>query len=299
MRAFVTLLLPDGTLKQVASGDLIGRLPSAAVFLDDERVSEAHALVSLRGADLKILSLRGRLVVDGKAMTEAVLEEGMVIEPAPGLELTVADVTLPDAVLALQGDGLPRQILGGTTSVLLTPRPAIVQRYVGDAVAWVWPVGDGWRYRIGAGVAHVLAPGDVFEAGGHRFEAVGDPLAQAGRLDTRATPAEPLPLTMVTHYDVVHVWAEGGVEAHFDGLMARILSELATFTVPIEWEGVATAIWPKEQDRQALRSRWDVSLSRIRRRLRTSGLRDDLVRSAGIGLVELHLRPGDRLQDET
>jgi hypothetical protein len=143
LRAFVTLLLPDGTLKQVVSGDLIGRLPSAAVFLDDERVSEAHALVSLRGADLKILSLRGRLIVDGKAMTEAVLEEGMVIEPAPGLELTVASVALPDAVLALQGEGLPRQILGGTTSILLTPRPAIVQRYVGDAVAWVWPVGDG------------------------------------------------------------------------------------------------------------------------------------------------------------
>ncbi len=291
--------MPDGSIRRVAAGDIIGRMPSAAVFLDDERVSEAHALISLRGPDLKVLSLRGRLVVDGKPATEAVLEEGMVIEPAPGLELAVAGVELPDAVMALQGPGLARQIVVGTTSIVRTPRPALIQRYVGDAAAWVWPVGDGWRLRVGGGAPQQLAVGDFFDVGDLRVEAVTETLAAAAGQDTRVTPSEPLPMTVVARYDVVHVWAEGGVEAHFDGLLARIVSELAAVGAPVEWEGVAGEIWPKESDRQALRSRWDVSLSRIRRRLRTAGLRDDLVRAAGIGLVELHLRPGDLLRDES
>ncbi len=291
--------MPDGSIRRVAAGDIIGRMPSAAVFLDDERVSEAHALISLRGPDLKVLSLRGRLVVDGKPATEAVLEEGMVIEPAPGLELAVAGVELPDAVMALQGPGLARQIVVGTTSIVRTPRPALIQRYVGDAAAWVWPVGDGWRVRVGGGAPQPLAVGDFFDVGDLRVEAVTETLAAAAGQDTRVTPSEPLPMTVVARYDVVHVWAEGGVEAHFDGLLARIVSELAAVGAPVEWEGVAGEIWPKESDRQALRSRWDVSLSRIRRRLRTAGLRDDLVRAAGIGLVELHLRPGDLLRDES
>ena len=110
MRAFATLLLPDGKLHAIAAGDIVGRLPSAALFLEDERVSEAHALVSLRGREPKLLSLRGRLIVDGKPCTETVLEEGMVIEPAPGLELSGAGVRLPDAVLSLEAPGLPWQI---------------------------------------------------------------------------------------------------------------------------------------------------------------------------------------------
>lgn len=240
--------MPDGSLRRVAAGDIIGRMPSAAVFLDDERVSEAHALISLRGPDLKVLSLRGRQVVDDKPATEAVLEEGMVIEPAPGLELAVAGVELPDTVMALQGPGLPRQIVAGTTSLVRTPRPALIQRYVGDAAAWVWPVGDGWRVRVGAGAPQPLSVGDTIDVGDLRIEAVTEALAAAARQDTRATPTEPLPMTIVARYDVVHVWADGGVEAHFDGLLARIVSELAVVGAPVEWEGVAGVIWPKESD---------------------------------------------------
>lgn len=298
MRAFATLLLPDGKLHQVAAGDIVGRLPSAALFLDDERVSEAHALVSLRGRELKLLSLRGRLIVDGRVCTETVLEEGMVIEPAPGLELSVAEVRLPETVLSLQAPGLPRQILSGTTSLVVQPRPAVIERYVGDALAWVWPVGEGWRLRVGQGAAEPLTPGETFTLQGVPFTAVAEPLSSAGRDDTRGAPTDPPALTIVARYDVVHVFAEG-VEVHFDGLLARILSELASIAAPVEWEGVAAEIWPKEEDRHALRSRWDVSLSRIRRRLRTAGLRDDLVRAAGIGLVELFLRPGDRIDEQT
>ena len=38
---------------------------SAALHLDDPRVSEAHAMVSIRGSELKLLALRGRFQIDG------------------------------------------------------------------------------------------------------------------------------------------------------------------------------------------------------------------------------------------
>jgi pSer/pThr/pTyr-binding forkhead associated (FHA) protein len=50
MLATVRLRLPDGSTTTLAPGDIIGRMASAALVLDDGRVSEAHAMVSLRGA---------------------------------------------------------------------------------------------------------------------------------------------------------------------------------------------------------------------------------------------------------
>ncbi len=64
MRAFVRFQLPDGTQRDLYPGDIIGRLWSAALHVDDARVSEAHALVSLRGRELQLLALRGRFAVD-------------------------------------------------------------------------------------------------------------------------------------------------------------------------------------------------------------------------------------------
>ena len=48
----------DGDRHVLGVGDLIGRLPSAALVVDDPRVSEAHAIVSLRRAALHLLALR-------------------------------------------------------------------------------------------------------------------------------------------------------------------------------------------------------------------------------------------------
>lgn len=49
-----------GTARRVdrAPGDLIGRLPGAALQIADPRVSEAHAMVSLRAGELVLLALR-------------------------------------------------------------------------------------------------------------------------------------------------------------------------------------------------------------------------------------------------
>jgi len=60
MRAFVRLRCTDGSIAELTHGDLIGRLGTAALHFDDARISEAHAMISLRGQELKLLALRGR-----------------------------------------------------------------------------------------------------------------------------------------------------------------------------------------------------------------------------------------------
>ena len=48
MLAYAQLQIP-GTASVIAThGDFVGRLETAAVHLDDARVSEAHAMISLR-----------------------------------------------------------------------------------------------------------------------------------------------------------------------------------------------------------------------------------------------------------
>jgi len=48
-RALVWIRLPDGSLVALGHGDFIGRVWTAALVLDDPRVSEGHAMISLRG----------------------------------------------------------------------------------------------------------------------------------------------------------------------------------------------------------------------------------------------------------
>ena len=57
----------------------------------------------------------------------------------------------------------------------------------------------------------------------------------------------------------------------FSGLMARILTELVQLGGPAPWEVVAGAVWPDERDAFSLRKRWDVTLGRLRSRLKEIG----------------------------
>ena len=118
MRAFVRIRTPDAQTVVLGPGDIIGRLATAALHLDDGRISEAHAMVSLRGRELKLLALRGLFAVAGKPIDEIVLREGLAVELARGLEIYVEDVVLPTALLAIEGEGLPRQVLAGTSSLV-------------------------------------------------------------------------------------------------------------------------------------------------------------------------------------
>ena len=299
MRAFVRLSLPDGSTCVLCPGDLIGRLESAALHIDDARISEAHALVSLRGRELKLLALRGMFAIDGKPVSEVVLQPGLCVEPARGLTLTVVEVVLPDQVLALQGDGLTRQVLTGTCSLYVLPRPKLVPRYMGDAPAHLWNTGQGWRFRLSDGPVQPLAAGVEFEVEQRVFKAVAVALDKAALDNTRLEGGIQQPLHIIASYDTVHIHRADAPTLALDGISARIISELVAFAGPLSWEVLAGEIWPNEDDRAHLRRKWDVNVARLRRKLCDASIRADLVRSGGTGQVELFLLAGDRIDDRT
>ena len=117
MRVLVRLWTPAGELCELSSGSIIGRLRSASLVVEDPRVSEAHALVSSRGDELRLLALRGRFLVDDTPRTEVALAPGQRVRLAEGLELRVVEVALPAAVLGVVGPGLAEQALLGVVSV--------------------------------------------------------------------------------------------------------------------------------------------------------------------------------------
>jgi hypothetical protein len=300
MLASVQLRLPDGATVTVGPGAVVGRAFTADVRIDDGRVSEAHAMVSLRGGELVLFALRGRVRVDGRDMTRVTLTAGLVVELAPGVLLSIAHVELPDAVLALEGPGVPRQMLVGTTSVLLAPTLHLVTGVDEQAAAVVWSDGVRWRVRVGEGPVRTLAVGDEVTVAGLALRAVEEPVARLGVPDTAPRSTLGGRLRIISLFDSVQLWREGEpAPCLLKGQQARLFAELLSVGGPMRWEALAGQLWPSDTDVELLRHRLDVTLSKLRQRLAAVGIRRDLVTSHRNGQLEVLLYPGDQAEDRS
>lgn len=296
MRPRVLIRTGDGVVHELGHGDLIGRLWSAALHVDDPWISEAHALVSLRGDALHLLALRGRLVVGEAAKDSVRLEVGLNVRLSPDVTLEVVDVRLPGEALALQAEGLGRRVLHGTCGLVVRPTPAIVPLATDGVDATVWQSASGWRVRVGTGEPRALHAGDTVEVGGVVFTAVDVPIASVPATRQQATPT----LRLVARYDSVHVLREGEPPFVVGGVPARLLSELVRFGTPVPWALLADELWrDAEADPSVQRRRLDATLARLRARLAEGNVRPDLVRPTGAGHLELVLHPGDLAEDQT
>jgi hypothetical protein len=182
MRAFVVLRLPDQSVVDLEHGALIGRVRTAALVLDDPRISEGHALVSQRAGSFVLLSLRRMFAVGGKPCSEVTLEPGLEITFADGIHLVVEAVHLPEAVLALEGPGLPRTALPGVCALRRGPPVQLLPRHDARADAWIWSTGDEWRLRIPGGADQALTPGDSVRLGDTTLRAVGPKATAPGSM---------------------------------------------------------------------------------------------------------------------
>lgn len=296
MRAAALLQPAEGSIVELGPGEWIGRAWTASWRLDDPQVSEAHALVSLRGDQLWLLALRGRFLVGREPSVGIALAPGQVIALSPESSFTVLRIDLPAELLALEAPGVARQVPGGPTSVFGGPTPRLEPGVQPGAPAVIWPDGRGWRLRLAGQQATELEFGDTFLVQGVCFRAAAVALA-----DGLATPTRhglDAPLELVARYDTVHLRRANLPPLVLVGQMARVLSEVATAGAPLSWESLAALLWG-DGERDAQRRRWDVLLTRLRQRLREGGVRPDLLQATGHGLLELVLRPGDRVVDET
>lgn len=253
-------------------------------------------MVSLRGGELWLLALRRRLGVDGRSAGEVRLVPGLRIALAQDLEVEVVSVALPPVAMGLAAPGLPSMTLPSVCSVWTRPELRITGRHEPDAPCAIWDTVDGWRRRI-AGVTRPLVHGEVFVVEGVELRAVEVPLSDAGTNATRVTGGVDPPLSIITSYETAQIQVGEAPPVILAGIHAKILSELAALRGPASWEVVAREIWPEEADVWVLRRRWDVSLGRLRARLRQGNVRGDLIRAVGTGQVELVLRQSDRLED--
>lgn len=296
MNAHVALRLPDGTQQMLAPGGIVGRLRSAHLQIADARISEAHALLSLRGLELRLLALRGRFAVDGTVVDEVALVPGMTLAFAPGVDVDVVDVVVPSEVLALSGPGLPRQVLSGVCSLVLGPPPRLVERYIGTADAFFYWDGTAWWARPADGEAQVVDRGSTLDLRGQRFQLETVPVASRPDEVTRDGGLRSK-LRIEARFDSVSIQREGVPTFVLSGLGARIVSELVSMAGPVPWQVLAKEIWQDDDDPNLLRSRWDVALLRLRRKLRDGRLPPDLVRADRNGFLELVLEAGDEVVD--
>jgi hypothetical protein len=296
MRAMAVVRLGDGE-HELGHGDLIGRTSGAALLIDDPRVSEAHAMVSLRRSELYLLALRRLLQVDGKPVSEVRLRRDLVVGLADELALTVARVQMPEAVVGLRLADLGVRVLPQVASVLEGSPPRLVGRLVPGAAAHIWSTGDRWRLRRGRERDREIRPGDAFTLGGVTFTLTLVPIDQAGLVSTLAG-ATASPLRIVAFYDTVQIHRRNREVVTIGGSGARILSELVACAGPASWEVLAGELWPGDGHLPGLRHRWDVALGRLRGRLREAGVRD-LLRADGSGQLTLELYDGDEVDDQT
>ncbi|MEL6345750.1 MAG: hypothetical protein AAFV53_21755 [Myxococcota bacterium] len=289
VRVHTRLALPDGRIVTAGHGAIIGRLSHATVHIADPRISEAHALISLRGRDLKLLSLRGRFVVAGRTLAEAILTPGLEVTLAPDLVVRVLSVQLPEHVMALEGP-FGRQVLLGPTSVFDQP-PRLEYGARPQALAVVWPLDGQWVLADGT----PLTAGDVLSLGPFDVHAVTEAVAPAS--PTVRSENFDAPLCVRVRFDSVHVQREGAPTLVLNGIIARVITDVAQSGGPVGWESLARSIWPALNP-DTLRRRWDMQLVRLRAKLRDHGIRTDLLRADGLGLLELVLHADDELIDE-
>ncbi|MBX2801613.1 MAG: hypothetical protein KTR31_28305 [Myxococcales bacterium] len=280
-------------------GDLIGRMPGAALHISNPRISEAHALVTLRGPRLMLQALRGPMSFEGIHVLEVVMRPGVRVQLCDGVELTIESVALPESVLGVAGlsaDVLP--LTASVHSVLLDGPPRLVARFDPEAAAWLWTSETGWTIQIGRQPPRPFEVDRRYAIGQTEIRGARIPLVVASSRCTRGTGRPHPTLRVVARHDAVHIFAEGRPVTTLSGLPGRILSELVTIGLPVSWEVIARSLW-SDADPSALRTRWDRNLHLLRSKLRAARLRSDLVRSDGTGLVEVVLVPGDVTVDET
>lgn len=296
MRAYVIgHLSNDGNARYLLSmGDMIGRMEQAALFIDDPRISEAHAMVSLRGESLVLLALRGRFRVDGQVKSKVVLKEGLEIELHNELAFICDEVVLPARLLGLKMDGLPQVSLTQTTSIVIDAgKPRLHAGYNPAAHALLWSSGGRWSIRLGKDdPGSVIRVGDVFKVDGKNLEIVEVDLREAARSSTRQTLTDPLLLDVTPRS--VSISTSRCHLTTITGVPGRILSALATHGAPMFWEDLVSVVWSEDRSlASSLRRRLDVGVLRLRERLVQSNLSSELIKLDGAGMIEFDLRQVD------
>jgi hypothetical protein len=187
-------------------------------------------------------------------------------------------------------------MLPAVASLVDGARPRLVGGWREDALGQLWSSGDGFRLKSALGTREVAA-GDRVQLGVHEVQFVSIPLGEAGPRTTRRLGDFADPLHVFARFETVQVHREGRTPVIFSGMQARLLTELVGVDGPVGWQALTGELWPDEDDATLRRGRLDALLLRVRKRLRATGIRADLVRTDGAGTLEIVRYANDRFED--
>jgi hypothetical protein len=280
----------------ISPGDTIGRLWRATLSIPDPRLGKVHGVFNLRESVLLFSSLRVPFRAGGQQLTEVVLRSGLEIELSPDTSLEILELSPRPPSLALD---LPegRRRLTAAASIKSTSRIELEPGVASDAALVIWSDGRSWFARRPSEQPFELVPGTSLQVGGTEIPVVIG--AEGDRPTSPGPESAASPLHLFVRYETVHIHRELRKTLVIDGLGARIISELAIAGVPVGWQVIAGELWKDEADLGLLRRKWDAVIVRVRRKLRLSGIRPDLIRADRHGNFELFLEQGDRLDDQT
>lgn len=287
---------PSGQRVLLGPGDFIGRSEMAALCLDDPRISEAHAMISLRDGALKLIALRGRFRHKGKVLSEVELVAGLEVELAGHVTLRCEHVEMPESMLGLLiGEEL--EVMLTTTLTLYTEDfPTLRRGYDPMGAAVFWSTGSQWRASLGSAPPIPLTLGDRLELDGTTIEVIAIELERAARAHTRKTIRSPW--TFTCHEAHVDIAPEGQSLIRITGIPGKILLHLLRRGGSASCTQIIGDVWPEDaSEPQALRRRFDAGLKRLRDHiacLLPQG--EHLVALDGTGVIALTLAAQDRVE---
>ncbi|MEM9459676.1 MAG: FHA domain-containing protein [Myxococcota bacterium] len=290
----VEFLVPDRQPCWLTPGAIIGRLASADLQLTDPRVSEAHALLSLRGGQFVLLALRRGLRVDGDDKASIRLMPGMSIEFAPGLAIGVADVELPREVLCLRGLPQGPLVLSASVYSILTEgltegaggSVVVEPAFVGHAAAHLWSAGERWFWQDAGAPPQEIEAGERRDVGGHRLEISSSPVGELFVNETQRADEGRVRLVLYKNYVVLE---RDGKRVRVGGRLADLIRLMHQYDRAVTWEEVARRLWSSREHR-LLRQNWDRATYRLRKMLREAGLPPQILHGDGYGNFLLELR---------
>lgn len=279
--------LPDGEPTAVLPGGLIGRLSSAALRLSDSGVSEAHAMVSLRGGALWLLGLRGALSLrraggaslpeEWRRVAELELAPGQRVRLGERAIIEVLEVALPTAELTLclpGGEVVPLSPELALAASLLGPPFEVTPGFVPGAVLRLFNPGDGWCAEHADGRQEELIPHSRLDVAGASVVIGERPFGGGGAPTRSAAPSR----SCTVDWEGTVLRERGGARLTLRGKANELVCELSLERQAwSDSDTVATAIWPDEADPKKLNQRWHKTLWTLRQALVSAGLPDDLV----------------------
>ncbi len=277
-------------------GDFIGRSEGAALCLDDPRVSEAHAMVSLRDGNLKLIALRGRFRKGKEVLGETVLRPGVVLELARDVHLVCEKVHMPDAVLGLLIDDELEVMLTNTMTLYTSEVTTLKRGYDPHGAAIFWTTGSLWRVQIADQQPRTLKQGQTFTIGQTCVKVIAIPLDRTAQTRTRNSLRSPLHFTC--HDAHVEIARVNEPTIRVSGIPGRILLSLLRRQGTASYQEVVSDVWEQDASTDvSLRRRFDTGIRRLRAQLRHAqdNEEEELVQLDGTGVVTLTLSARDKV----